>query len=567
MKRQESGDGVSVPRLDSYHFYDSDWEDYDQLYDRFEWDVPEQFNLADYLCDRWADRRGRVAVFAETAKGTERVYTYWQLRNASNRLANFLARQGIERGDRIGVNLSQRPEALITHLAAWKLGAVSVPLSTNFGPNALEYRLNDCEAKVCVVDVMNVDSFRDAYDDLDSLTRVLTVGDRDREAEWMSFEDALSSASRTFENAQTAAEDEALIHYTSGTTGEPKGVRHGHQVILGHLPTFVTSFCNMEMKENHLFWTPSEWAWILLPMMILPNLFYGKPLLAYSAEEFDPRKSYQLLEDHGVTNFFAPPTALRMMSDVSDYEQYDTSQIRVVASAGEPVGQALKKWVAESFDAPLQEAYGQTEVNSVASTCTALSTVREGMIGKATPGRDVRIIDPENPPEPAETGDVGEFAVRREGDPICFLDYLNQPEKTARKIQDGWILLGDLGSEDADGYFSFHGRMDDIIISAGYRISPSEIEDELASHDAVADVSVIGIPDDERGEVPKAFVVLRDGSDPSERLIDELKQYVKKRLAMYEYPREIEFTDELPKTVTDKIRREDLREREGLTER
>lgn len=564
MTHQETGKKNPVPALDAYHFYDREWEDYRQLCEHFEWEIPDQFNMADYLCDRWAHKRGRVAIFAETVDGTEQVYTYRQLRNDANKLANFLVQQGLEPGDHIGVNLSQRPEAILTHLAAWKLGAVSVPLSTKFGPEALEYRLNDCDAKACIVDTMNVDSFTDAYENLDGLTQVITAGENIHDV-GTPFETAISNTSRSFENIQRAPDDRALVHYTSGTTGNPKGVRHGHQVVLGHLPSFVTSFCNMEMSDDHLFWTPAEWAWILLPMMILPNLFYGKPFLAYSTAEFDAEKAYQLIEKYEVTNYFAPPTALRMMAAESGTEQYDLSSLRVVTSAGEPVGQVLKDGMAEEFGTSIQEVYGQTEVDSVAGSCTALGVNREGTIGKATPGRDVRIVDRTNPPEPLENGEVGEFAVRRSGDPICFLGYLNQPEMTARKIKDDWILLGDLGSEDADGYFSFHGRMDDIIISSGYRIGPSEVEDELTNHEAVADAGVIGIPDEERGEVPKAFVVLASGYEPSDELVRELKRDVKQRLAMYEYPREIEFIDELPKTVTDKIRREDLRKYEGLT--
>jgi acetyl-CoA synthetase len=566
MERRPPAERGAVQPLDAYHFYTEDWDDYDQLCDAFEWVVPERFNLAEYLCDRWAARRGRVAVFGETHRGPETTYTYWQLRNDSNRLANVLRRQGISQGDRIGINLSQRPETLVAHTAAWKLGAASVPLSTKFGPDALAYRLDDCGAKACLVDTMNAEAFSEAHEELNDLDEVFTVGGGDPRGLGTPLPEVLSGASRTFDPVQQAPGDEALIHYTSGTTGEPKGVRHGHQVVLGHLPTFVTTFCNMELSDDHLFWTPSEWAWILLPMMILPNLFYGKPLLAYSAPRFDPETAYRLLEEYGVTNYFAPPTALRMMASEGTADQYDTSAIRVVASAGEPVGQELKEWVAETFDAPVQEAYGQTEVDSVVGTCTALGAIREGTIGKATPGRTVRIVDPEDPPTSVESGEVGEFAVRRADDPICFLDYLNQPEKTAGKVRDGWILLGDLGSEDEDGYFTFHGRMDDVIISSGYRIGPSEIEDTLATHAAVADAGVIGIPDEERGEVPKAFVVLQGDVDPSADLVRELQQYVKGRLAVYEYPREIEFIDELPITVTDKLRRADLRDREGLTD-
>jgi acetyl-CoA synthetase len=566
MERRPPPDGAVQP-LDAYHFYTEDWNDYDQLYEAFEWEIPERFNLADYLCDRWADRRGRVAVFGETHRGSVATYTYWKLRNDSNRLATYLRQQGIGRGDRIGINLSQRPETLVAHIAAWKLGAASVPLSTKFGPDALAYRLDDCGAKACLVDTMNVEAFSEAHEELNDLDEVITVGDGDHQGIGVPFPDVLSGVSRTFDPVEQTPDDEALIHYTSGTTGAPKGVRHGHQVVLGHLPTFVTTFCNMELSDDHLFWTPSEWAWILLPMMILPNLFYGKPLLAYSAPRFEPATAYRLLETYGVTNYFAPPTALRMMASEGTADRYDTSAIRVVASAGEPVGQELKEWSVEAFDAPVQEAYGQTEVDSVAGTCTALGAVREGAIGKATPGRTVRIVDPEDPPTPIVPGEVGEFAVRRAGDPICFLDYLNQPEKTDRKVREGWILLGDLGSEDEDGYFTFHGRMDDVIISSGYRIGPSEIEDTLATHPSVADAGVIGIPDEEHGEVPKAFVVLQGDIDPSETLVRELQQYVKERLAVYEYPREIEFIDELPMTVTDKLRRADLREREGLPDR
>jgi acetyl-CoA synthetase len=564
MTQQNADKKESVPTLDAYHFYDDEWESYDQLCEHFEWEIPDQFNMADYLCDRWAHKRGRVAIFAETVHGSEQVYTYRQLRNTSNQLANYLVQQGLEPGDHIGVNLSQRPEAIITHLAAWKLGAVSVPLSTKFGPEALEYRLNDCEAKACIVDTINVDSFADAYEDLDELTQVITAGEGNHRV-GTPFDTAISNASRSFENRQKSPDDRALVHYTSGTTGDPKGVCHGHQVVLGHLPSFVTSFCNMELLDDHLFWTPAEWAWILLPMMILPNLFYGKPFLAYSAEEFDAEEAYRLIQKYEVTNYFAPPTALRMMAAEPETGGYDLSSIRVVTSAGEPVGQVLKNKMTEEFGTQVQEVYGQTEVDSVVGSCTALDIYRKDTIGKATPGRDVRIVDRENPPEPIEDGKVGEFAVRHTDDPICFSGYLNQPEKTARKIKNGWILLGDLGSKDADGYFSFHGRMDDIIISSGYRIGPSEVEDKLANHDAVADAGVIGIPDDERGEVPKAFIVLASDNKPSDELVRELKQDVKQRLAMYEYPREIEFIDKLPKTVTDKIRREDLREYEGLT--
>lgn len=603
---------TETTRLEAYHFYEEEWDDYDQLREAFEWEVPERFNMAAYVCDRWAtgdppdggaSGDERIALYTETAAGDRDRYTYREFHESTNRLANYLADAGVERGDRIGVNAPQTAETVITHVAAWKVGAVSIPLSTLFGPDALSYRLADSDSTFCVVDESNVDALREAAGEVPSLEEVLTVGDVDGGAEpatgaeaipetdvW----DAIGGYSSEFETVDTDAEDDAIIMYTSGTTGEPKGVRHAHRMLLGHLPLFLTTFCNLELRADDVYWTPAEWAWIAsLFDVVVPGLYYGKPVVAYDGGEFDPETAFEIIERYEVTNFFAPPTALRMMMQVDDPRgRYDADSVRVVPSGGESLGQSIVDWAAETFDgAAVHEGYGQTEANLLVGDCTALAEFREGKMGLAGPGHDVRIVDPDTAEPTVETGEIGEIAVRYEGNPVCFTEYLNKPERTARKVQNGWLLTEDLGTADEDGYFTFKSRKDDVIISAGYRIGPEEVEESLAGHDAVADAAVIGVPDDERGEVPKAYVVPADGADledgdeaADDETADEasrtngksddrtdpstleatLKDHVRERLAQYEYPREIEFLEELPKTATGKVRRADLRERDGL---
>lgn len=559
-------DSQDAMRLDAYHFYERDWDSYDQLHEEFEWEVPSEFNMATYVCDRWASEKRRVALFAENEAGEERTYTFWQLRNVTNRLANYLAKQGIECGDRIGVNAPQKPETLFAHIAAWKLGAVSVPLSTLFGPDALSYRLEDSGAVACLVDESNIDALREMRDNVDTLETVLTVNTTPQDDE-TDLWDAVDGVSREFETVSTDAEDDAIIIYTSGTTGQPKGVRHAHRMLLGHLPLFVTTFCNMEFRDSDVHWTPSEWAWVAsLFDVLFPGLYYGMPVVAYAGGPFDAEKSFSLIEKYGVTNFFAPPTALRMMMQVdSPGERYNVDDMRVIASGGESLGQSIVDWANEVFGgAAVHEGYGQTEANVIIGDCTALTEFREGKMGRAGPGHEIQIVDTETAEATVDTGDMGEIAVRYEGNPVCFKEYWNKPDRTEQKVRNGWLLTEDLGSMDEDGYITFKSRKDDVIISAGYRIGPEEIEESLAGHAAVADAAVIGTPDEERGEIPKAFVVLADGHEPTDDLESDLQKHVRERLADYEYPREIEFVEELPKTETGKVRRTSLREREGI---
>ena len=545
-------------RLDAYRFHERAWESYDELRDDFEWVVPERFNMAAYVCDRWAaERPDEPALLVDGAR--RETLTYADLDAAASRLARHLRASGVERGDRVGVNAPQCPETAIAHVACWKLGAVSVPLSTLFGPDALEYRLDDADAVAAVVHDDSVEAFREGTADLDFGTVALVGGAEPTRANEIDFDAALAGRDPDFEAVDTAAEDDALLIYTSGTTGDPKGVRHAHRMLLGHLPLFLTSFCNLDLRDGDTFWTPSEWAWIAsLFDVVVPALYYGRSVVVHeSAGSFDPETAFGVLDRNGVTNFFAPPTALRMMMTV---DADPVESVRVVASGGESLGESVVSWADGVFDgAAVHEGYGQTEANMLVGDCTALAESREGYIGLPGPGHDVAVVDPDTAEPTVEPGEVGEIAVRYADNPVCFVEYWNKPETTAEKVTDGWLRTEDLGRMDADGYVAFEARKDNVIISAGYRIGPVEIEESLADHEAVADAAVVGVPDEERGEVPKAFVVL-DGPEPSDEIRERLREHVRDRLAKYEYPRDIAFRESLPKTETGKLRRASLEE-------
>lgn len=555
---------TDIPDLESYHFYSEKWESYDELRESFSWEVPEMFNIADYVCDRWGSDAGRVAIFAENDEGDEQTYTFRQMRNVTNRLANYLASQGVSPGDRVAVNVPQKPESAFGHIAAWKLGAISIPLSILFGPDGVGYRLRDSSTTACIVDEGNVDTLREVNDELDHLETVLTVGDVTPQDDEVDFWSALDEHSRYFDSETTQATDDAIIVYTSGTTGDPKGTLLPHKTLLGNLPGFLTAISGLEVGENDVYWMTTEWAWIALFNCVFCPFFYGRPAVGYARRQFDPERAYEIIEKYEVTCFLAVPTALRMMMQ-NDSSQYDLSSLRVLSAGGEEVGESLMEWTDETFDnAVLHAAYGQTEANLVAGDCAPILEKKPGKFGRAAPGHDVELLNPETAEPLEEAGEVGEFAVRYEGNPVCFKKYWNNSKKTDQKRSDGWHLMEDLGIKDEDGYFEFVSRKDDVILTSGYRVGPEEIEESLTSCEEVAECAVIGVPNDVRGEVPKAFVVLAEGYEPSSDLKETLKQNVKDDLAKYEYPRKIEFVDDLPRSGIGKIKRDALREREDL---
>jgi acetyl-CoA synthetase len=503
---------------------------YDELRESFRWALPHRLNIGVEVADRQPTSAPAILV-TDGSELTE-VVTFGQLTEASNRLANVLVARGISAGDRVALILSQRPETAIAHIAIYKLGAVAVPLSAIFGSEALELRLRGAEVSAVLAE-------------RDSLERVAELGfdgvmiDVDHDLPRL-----LAAASPTFDAAPTSPDTPALLVYTSGTTGPPKGALHGHRVLAGHLPGFQLSHDFFPQPGDRI-WTPADWAWIGgLYDVVMPALAHGMPVVAYRARRFDPEQAFELIARVEIRNVFMPATALRLMRRCDGVPV----SLRTLASGGETVGEETAAWCQERLGVRLNEFYGQTEANLLIGNCAAWP-VKPGWMGRAYPGHELRLID-------------GEIAVRVEGDPVVFLGYWRDEEATAAKVRDGWLHTGDLAEIDEQGTFRSVGRADDLISSGGYRIGPGEIEECLIRHPSVSIAAVIGAPDPIRGEIVKAFVVVSPGGSGSAELVVELQELVRHRLAPYDVPREIEFVRELPLTVTGKIRRAELRRQE-----
>jgi len=534
---------------------------YEQIRADFEWRIPERFNIARAICDRHVGH-DRLAVIAETASGATTELTFEQLQSASRRLANALAAHGIGPGDRIGILLPQCPEAVIAHLAAYRMGAIALPLFTLFGPEALEYRLNDSGARAVVSNADGIAKLLALEAQMRANPILISVDDPldGLVLDWHALIDA---ASPDHAMIDTAADDPALIVYTSGTTGNPKGVLHAHRMLLGHLPgvEFPHEFFP---QPGDRMWTPADWAWAGgLMDVLLPSLFHGVPVLAKRFAKFDPDEAFALLARHSIRNSFMPPTALKLMRQVAAPKRHAYA-MRSVASGGERLGDEMQEWGRETFGLTINEFYGQTEANLTVANLASVMPLKPGSMGRALPGHTIEVVDDEGQPVPP--GTIGTIAVKAP-DPVVLLRYWNKPEATADKFRGGWLLTGDTGHRDEEGYFWFHGRNDDLIMSGGYRIGPTEIEDCLMHHPAIAMVAVVGVPDRVRGELVKAFIVPRENIEPDDALRFEIQDFVKSRLSGHEYPRLIEFRDSLPMTITGKIRRKDLRDgAAGLTQ-
>jgi acetyl-CoA synthetase len=504
---------------------------YEALRAGFRWALPERLNMARQALDDWAETAPERLAVLDLSEGREAI-TYGRLRERTDGLAAAFAAQGVGPGDRVGVLRSQDAWTLAAHLAAWKLGAISIPLFKLFGREALVMRLSDAGAKLVVAD-------RDPPEALRAWEGAVLVPEEAR----------LSTTPVAV--ADTGPEDPAVIIYTSGTTGAPKGALHGHRVLTGHLPGVEMSH-DFLGQEDDVLWTPADWAWIGgLFDVAMPGLALGVPVVAARRPKFTPEDAVNIVREGSVRNVFFPPTSLRMLkaADVA------LPGLRSVASGGEPLGAEMLDWGRRAFGVTINEFYGQTECNMVASSCSALFAPRPGAIGKPVPGHEVAVIDSAGRPAEGE----GDVAIRR-GSASMMLGYWNGPEATARKFRGDWMLTGDRGMWE-EGYLRFLGREDDVITSAGYRIGPAEIEDCLITHPAVASAGVVGKPDPMRTELVVAFVVLRDGVTGDAALAEELREYVKDRVARHSYPREITFVPSLPMTVTGKVLRRELRAR------
>lgn len=541
-------------------------DQYEALYREFRWQVPDDFNIAQACCRRWADDPERIAIHYEDEAGQCATLTYAALREAADRLCNLLRRLGAGRGERIAIILPQRPETAVVHMACHQLGAVAMPLSILFGPEALEYRLCDSGAVLAVVDQAALANLEQIRANCPALRHVIAVDCAERPAGVLDWQAGLAEEAARFEPEPTRASDPAILIYTSGTTGAPKGALLPQSALIGNLTGFVASQ-NWFPQEGDVFWSPADWAWTGgLMDALLPALYFGKPIVGFRGR-FSAETAFRLMEKYGVTNTFLFPTALKMMMKAMPAPR-DTYRLRLraIMSAGEAVGDAVFHWGESALGITINEMFGQTEMNYIVGNSAHKWPARAGSMGRPYPGHRVAVIGEDG--EPVKPGDTGEVAVNRydihgHPDPVFFLGYWNMPEATAAKYSGDWCRTGDLASVDDDGYLWYQGRADDMFKAAGYRIGPSEIENCLIKHPAVINAAVVPKPDPERGNIIKAFIILapgyRDSSRDDEDLVAELQAHVRGKLAPYEYPKEIEFIDELPMTTTGKLQRRILR--------
>jgi acetyl-CoA synthetase len=537
---------------------------YQEICAAHRWQVPADFNIARVVCARYADDAARVALYWEDESGATTRCTYAQLQQQANRLSNALTAAGVGRGDKVAIMLPQRPETAVAHIACYQMGAVAVPLSFLFGPDALEYRLQNSESKAAIVDPASLPNLAPIRERLPQLGCVIGVAGAG-EAWTVDWDSTLSRAASTFEPVATRATDPAVLVYTSGTTGPPKGALMPQQCLIGNLPGFVHSH-DLFPQEGDLFWSPADWAWTGgLMDALLPSLYFGVPILGYRGR-FDPERALALIAKYRVRNSFLFPTALKMIMKTvpRPRARFDVA-LRSVMSAGEAVGTTVFAWAQEALGVTVNEMFGQTEMNYIVGNSHTLWPARAGSMGRPYPGHRIVVIGDDGHEVPR--GEMGEVAVNRiapdgSPDPVFFLEYFKNPEATAKKFTGSWCRTGDLAQQDEDGYLWYQGRSDDMFKAAGYRIGPAEIENCLVKHPAVANAAVVPSPDETRGNVVKAFVVLASGQTASTALQDDLQKHVRQFLAPYEYPKEIEFIDALPMTTTGKVQRRVLRERE-----
>ena len=573
---------------------------YQAMQQGFGWAVPEHFNMAEMCSRRWAaepDVAQRVAIVEHAAADASgravapRSYTYAQLQQAADALSHVLTDLGVQRGDRVAIVLPQRFETAVAYVAVMQMGAVAMPLSLLFGPEALEYRLQDSEAVVAIVDASSVSNVLAVRAQCAALREVVGI-DLNNAADMLhvdvDYASATAAQQRTFTAVQTKADEGAVLIYTSGTTGPPKGALIPHRALIGNLTGFVCSqnwfgfatqaTSNQASNAAHLptgsaavFWSPADWAWTGgLMDALLPTLYFGRPIVAWNGR-FSPELAFTLMQQHGVTHTFLFPTALKaMMKAYPKPSSQFKLKLQAMMSAGEAVGDAVFGYCQTQLGVTVNEMFGQTEINYIVGNCAMNGQPRDGIgwpakpgsMGKGYPGHWVDVIDENGQIVPdGVPGDVAVHRTNRHGqpDPVFFLGYWGNPRATADKYTGEWCRTGDLAVRDAEGYLWYQGRADDVFKSAGYRIGPSEIENCLVKHPAVANAAVVPKPDPERGALVKAYVVLAPGHRPDDALVADLQAHVRGLLAPYEYPKEIEFIDALPMTTTGKVQRRVLR--------
>lgn len=560
---------------------------YDTLHRGFGWSVPDRFNMADACSRRWAAdpvRRRGVAVVATAPDHPDQSHTYAQLQAEANRLSHALQRLGVQRGDRVAIVMPQRFETAVAYMAVLQMGAVGMPLSQLFGPEALAFRLQDSQAVVAIGDASTVSALCEVRPQCPDLREVLAV--QAPAPGTLDWAQALQASAAEFGLVDTAADDPAVLIYTSGTTGNPKGALIPHRALIGNLSGFVCSQNwfgfdpqDASRPSKAVFWSPADWAWTGgLMDALLPTLYFGRPIVAHSGR-FSPAVAFELMQRHRVTHTFLFPTALKaMMKAFPEPRQQFRLDLQAIMSAGEAVGDAVFAYGQQQLGVTINEMFGQTEINYVVGNSSLMYPAKPGSMGKGYPGHRVAVIDDHGHECPV--GVAGDVAVHRldihgDPDPIFFLGYWRNEAATQKKFtgdpQSSWCRTGDMAVADADGYLWYQGRSDDMFKAAGYRIGPSEIENCLVKHPAVANAAVVPQPDEERGAVVKAYIVLaqeylsaqtapvRGDAQAEAALVRELQAHVKGQLAPYEYPKAIEFIDALPMTTTGKVQRRVLR--------
>ncbi len=511
---------------------------YEELCATHRWDVPARYNIAADVCDKHP--RDKRAMVWESFDGTVRELDWGELQDLANQAAHTLSERGVRRGDRVAVVLPATPETAAIFFGVWKLGAILLSMSVLYGDDGIRHRLLDSEASLLVTDDDNAHRFEREW-----APDVLVVGP-----------DTLAGASTEPVVADTSADDPAQLYYTSGTTGLAKGIVHAHRYILGHEEF---TYCH-QVQDGELFHGMGEWAWAAGIAPLLGPWRLGAVQVVYRREGgFDPHRQLAFLSRHGVTNVFTTPTAMRSMMAVEGAGARYPQSFRRVCSAGEPLNPEAIRWFRAHYGVTVLDYYGLTESYPLVANYPGLE-VREGSMGKPMPGWDVAILDEDE--QPVAQGERGEICLRARSNPHYPLGYWRNDEASSETFGGEWFHTKDAAVQDEDGYYWYVGRADDVIIAAGYRIGPFEVESACLEHEAVREAAAVASPDALRGNVVKAFIVLAEGFDPSETLADEIKAHVRGRLSAYAYPRLVEFVPDLPKTLTGKIRRIELREQE-----
>jgi acetyl-CoA synthetase len=562
---------------------------YPAIHQGFRWQLDKFFNIAEVCCSRWAQTTAgasagnatkRIAICAHGTGTNATFYTYLELKQAADALSHVLTGLGVQRGDRVAIVMPQRFETAVAYMAVFQMGAIAMPLSMLFGPDALEYRLQDSEAVLAICDESSIESLKAVRANCPALRTLVAAGTAAGQGD-VDYEAAIARQKRRFTAVKTKAEEAAILIYTSGTTGPPKGALLPHRALMGNLTGFICSqnWFGFDGKTNKksdaVFWSPADWAWTGgLMDALLPTLYFGRPIVAFNGR-FSPELAFTLMQERGVTHTFLFPTALKaMMKAYPRPREHFSLKLQGMMSAGEAVGDAVFGYCRDQMGVVVNEMFGQTEINYVVGNCAVLWPARPGSMGKGYPGHRVAVIDDKG--DECADGVPGDVAVNRfdihgDPDPIFFLGYWRNEAATKSKFTGNWCRTGDLARRDADGYLWYEGRADDVFKAAGYRIGPGEIENCLVKHPAVANAAVVPKPDRERGAVVKAYVVLAPDfiaerarctgtTDQFDAQITaDLQLHVKNMLAPYEYPKEIEFIDALPMTTTGKVQRRVLR--------